>query len=167
MLTNPPSRPDGNDNDRLRWADLLQVIIATLQARRLARSYVRQGGHPVPSAARAVDSVMMLNATGVVVILWFALAFPLWLIPLTGGFDSVQRFAAWAIAVCADVIIFGIPFLATVTCALTLPQHRTRHQQTLTKPSVVLGSLLAIWPAKIAEIIVLRVALDLLNGATT
>lgn len=95
------------------------------------------------------------------------LAFPLWLIPLTGGFDSFQQFAAWTIAVGADVVIFGIPFLATITCARTVPRRRTQRQRFLTRPSVVLGTLLAIWPAKIAEIILLRIALDLLNSSTT
>ena len=154
MMVNPPPHRD-DDDDFHHAASLLELALSYWQSRRLARRYVRQGVHPSVAASRAVDSMMMLSALGVVIILWGILAFPVWLIPFVSGFKSPSQAVAWLITVIDDFVIFGVPFMATMVYVQVAPERRTNWQRIITNPVILIGSLLAIWPLKIGEIIFL------------
>ena len=104
------------------------------------------------AAARGVDAMMMSTATGVVVLLWLFLAVPIWILPLTSTFTA-SKAVLWCASVAADVVIFGLPLLATMVYIRVIPELRNPWQRAVTQPIVILGSLLSILPAKIAVII--------------
>lgn len=134
------------------WIILAEMVATTALARILSRRYVRQGVAPADAAVRAVDSMMMSCASGAVIVLWLILALPTWIIPVFSRVPP-ERALLWMMSVTTDVAIFGLPLVAIWVYVQVVEERRSEWQRAITRPAVILGSLVAIWPAKIAALL--------------